>query len=289
MKLSSAIFLIATSVLLGKAETQQVTPAEQRIAAARQQVASDPKKPEAYNNLALAFISRAHETESPDYDRQAADAIAAGLSLAPQDFQLRKARVALLLDQHEFARARDEARDLNLHNPDDATVHGYLARAYIGLGNYQDAEASAQWMLNLQPFNVPGLLIAADLREHYGDPEGALEVLDRAYAETSPSETGELASIANRIAAIEIGMGKLDSASQMLQRADELFPGYPETLKNRARVGVGHPAAEVAAPSSSATPESRLAQTIPLQPSRQWRFLRCPPRCLSLTPPARNA
>ncbi len=171
-------------------------------------------------------------------------------------------RVALLLDQQEFARARDEARDLNLHNPDDATVHGYLARAYIGLGNYQEAESSAQWMLNLQPFNVPGLLIAADLREHYGDPEGALEALDRAYAETSPTETGELASIANRIATIEIGMGKVDSASQMLQRADELFPGYPETLKNRVRVGVGHPAAEGVVPSSSVAPESRLAQTI---------------------------
>ena len=257
MKLSSAIILIAASVLFAKAETQQVTPAEQRIAAAKQQIASDPKKPEAYNNLALAFISRAHETASPDYDRQAAEAIATGLSLAPQDFQLRKAHVALLLDQHEFARARDEAKDLNLHNPDDATVHGYLARAYIGLGDYQDAETSAQWMLNLQPFNVPGLLIAADLREHYGDPEGALEVLDRAYAETSPGETGELAAIANHIAAIEIGMGKLDSASQMLQRADELFPGYPETLKNRARVGVVHPAVEAAAPSSSPTLASR--------------------------------
>ena len=258
MKLSSAIVLIAASVLFAKAETQQVTPAEQRIAAARQQIASDPKKPEAYNNLALAFISRAHETASPDYDRQAAEAIATGLSLAPQDFQLRKAHVALLLDQHEFGRARDEAKDLNLHNPDDATVHGYLARAYLGLGDYQHAETSAQWMLNLQPFNVPGLLIAADLREHYGDPEGALEVLDRAYAETSPGETGELAAIANHIAAVEISMGKLDSASQMLQRADELFPGYPETLKNRARVGVVHPAVEAAAPSSSATHHDRV-------------------------------
>ncbi len=57
MKLSSAIILIAASVLLGKAETRPVTPAEQRIAAARQQLASDPKRPEAYNNLALAFIS----------------------------------------------------------------------------------------------------------------------------------------------------------------------------------------------------------------------------------------
>src|ERR1700722_5994781 len=247
MKLSSAIFLIASSVLLGKAETQQVTPAEQRIAAARQQVASDPKKPEAYNNLALAFISRAHETESPDYDRQAADAIAAGLSLAPQDFQLRKAHVALLLDQHEFAPARDEARDLNLHNPDDATVHGYLARAYIGLGNYQEAEASAQWMLNLQPFNVPGLLIAAQLRKHYADPEGALEALNRAYAETPQGETGELASIANQIASIEIDMGKVNSANQMLQRADELFPGFPKTAKNRARAGGAHSAAKTAA------------------------------------------
>jgi tetratricopeptide (TPR) repeat protein len=255
MKLSSAIFLIAASVLLGKAEAQPATPAEQRIAAARQQLAADPKKPEAYNNLALAFIGRAHETASSDYDRQAAEAIAAGLSLAPQDFQLRKAHVALLLDQHEFARARDEAKDLHLHNPDDATVHGYLARAYIGLGNYPDAEASAQWMLNLQPFNVPGLLIAADLREHYGDPEGALEVLDRAYAETAPGETGELASIANHIAAIEIAMGKLDSARQMLQRADELFPGFPETLKNRARVGAVAPATEASEAPSPATLE----------------------------------
>jgi tetratricopeptide (TPR) repeat protein len=266
MKLASALFLIAASVVFAKAETRQVTPAEQKIADARQQIASEPKKPEPYNNLALAFISRAHETASADYDRQAAEAIAAGLSLAPQDFQLRKAHVALLLDQREFARARDEAKDLHLHNPDDATVHGYLARAYIGLGNYQDAETSTQWMLNLQPFNVPGLLIAADIREHYGDAEGALEVLDRAYAETSPGETAELASIANHIAAVEIGMGKLDSAGQMLQRADELFPGFPETLKNRARLGVVHPAVQAAAPASSATPDN-LERFEPATPS----------------------
>jgi tetratricopeptide (TPR) repeat protein len=99
-------------------------------------------------------------------------------------------------------------------------------------------------MLNLQPFNVPGLLLAAQLREHYGDPEGALDALNRAYAETPPGETGELASIANRIASIEIDMGKVDSANQMLQRAEELFPGFPETLKNRARAGGAHSAAK---------------------------------------------
>jgi tetratricopeptide (TPR) repeat protein len=247
MKLVPIIILLAGSALLGNAQVQSTTPAEQRIAAARQQIAADPKKAEAYNNLALAWLSRASETGSPDYDRQAAEAIVNGLKLSPQNFQLRKTHVALLLDQHEFVRARDEAKDLNLHNPDDATVHGYLARAYMALGDDQEAEKHAQWMLNLRPFNVPGLLIAADLRQHYGDPEGALEVLNRAYAETSPSETGELAAIANHIAAIDIGLGRLETAGQMLQRADELFPGYPETLKNRARLGAAHPAAEAAA------------------------------------------
>ena len=247
MKLTTAILLISGSLLLQHAHGQSTTSAEQRIAAARQQIASDPKKVEAYNDLALALISRAQETESVDYDRQAADAIASGLGLAPQDFQLRKTQVALLLEQHEYVRARDEAKDLNSHNPDDATVRGYLARAYMGLGNYDDATDQAQWMLNLQPFNVPGLLIAADLRVHYGDREGALDVLQRAYTEVSPAETGELASIANRIAAIDIDMGKRDSAGQMLERADELFPGYPETSRNRARVGPVHPAGEAKA------------------------------------------
>src|SRR5271155_5547465 len=127
-----AICRIAVVVAVGSAHAQQNTPAEQRIAAARQQIASDPKKAEAYNNLALALISRAQETESQDYDRQAAEAIATGFGLAPQDFQLRKTQVALLLEQHEYVRARDEAKDLYAHNPDDATLRGYLARAYLG-------------------------------------------------------------------------------------------------------------------------------------------------------------
>ncbi len=267
MKFTSAIFLIAGSVLLGRAQLHQVTPAEQRIAAAKQQIAINPKGPEGYNNLALAFISRAHETASSEYDRLAAEAIATGLGLAPKDFQLRKAHVALLLDQRDFARARDEARDLEQQTPDDATVRGYLARAYMGLGNDDDAVESAQWMLSLQPFNVPGLLIAADLRQRFDDPQGALEALNRAYAETSPDETGELASIANHIAAIDIDTGKLESAGQMLQRADELFPGYPETARNRARVGA-LPTTEAAVPplppaSSTAQSQPRFEQTVP--------------------------
>src|SRR5271155_1731960 len=165
MKHILALIYIAGSIALRNAQAQQATPAEQHIAAARQQIAADPKRAEAYNNLALGLIGRARETASADYDRQAADAIATGFTLAPNDYQLRKTHVTLLLDQHDFAQALKEAKDLNQHNPDDAAVHDDLAQAEMALGDYDAATASAQWSLNLLPFNVPGLLTAAQLRD----------------------------------------------------------------------------------------------------------------------------
>jgi tetratricopeptide (TPR) repeat protein len=227
------------------------TPAQQRIVAARQQIAAQPRQAEPYNNLALALLARSRETGSDEYDRQAADAIAGGFTVAPQDFSLRKTHIALLLDQRVFAQALQEAIDLNLRSPDDATVRGYIAQADIGLGKYEDAEAPTQWMLNLQPFNVPGLLLAADIRNHYGDHEGAMDFLQRAYGETSPDEIGELALIANRIAATEIEAGKMKDAAQMLQQAEEVFPGYPDTARNRARLHLDGKEASPATPTAA--------------------------------------
>jgi tetratricopeptide (TPR) repeat protein len=214
---------------------QRSTPAQLRIIAARLQIHADPKKAEAYNELALAFVRRARETANPDYFRDAQEVLATGLTLAPNDFQLEKTHVAILLGRQQFAEAKNEATALNKRTPDDVTTYGYIAEADIALGDYQDAESSAQWMLNLLPYNVPGLLIAADLREIYGDPEGALECLERAYTETSPGETEQLAWIANQTALIKIRSGHLEEALRSLDQAEQIFPQYRYTLENRAQ------------------------------------------------------
>lgn len=210
------------------------TPAQSRIAAARLQIKANPKKAEAYNELALAFMRRARETADDGYFRQAEEALAMGMSLEPNDFQLQKTQVALYLGKHQFAEARKKAVALNSRTPDDVTTYGYIAEANIALGDYDDAETAAQWMLNLLPYNVPGLLIAAELREIDGDPEGALECLERAYTETSPSETEQLAWIANQTARIKIRSGHPEDALKTLDQAEQVFPQYQYTLANRA-------------------------------------------------------
>ncbi len=212
------------------------SPAEKRMAAAKQQIAKDPKHTEACTDLVLACIRRARETGDPAWYQEAETALARGLSVAPGDFQLRKAGVALLLGREQFTDALTQACQLNLKNLDDVTVYGYMAEADLALGKYAEAETAAQWMLNMRPNNLTGLLLGAELRVAYGDAPGALEFLNQAFSETPQVETEELSSIANRIALVALEAGQVDRAAQALARAEELFPNSPVTRENLARV-----------------------------------------------------
>jgi tetratricopeptide (TPR) repeat protein len=74
------------------------------------------------------------------------------------------------------------------------------------------------------------------LRVIYGDNHGAIDFLNRAAAQTSPTEVEEQAWIANQIASILIDSGQTELAAQTLQQAAQLFPDYPTTMENLARV-----------------------------------------------------
>ena len=115
-------------------------------------------------------------------------------------------------------------------------VFGYPAEADMGLGNYSSAVDNAQWMMNMRPNNTPALLLGARLRVIYGDSHGAIEFLNRAAVQTSPVEVEEQAWIANQVASIQIESGQTEQAEQTLQQATQVFPNYPYTLENLARV-----------------------------------------------------
>lgn len=218
-----------------EAAVQVDTPAQQAIDAAKRQLVAHPTKVQVFNDLALAYVKRARETADPRYLHEAEETLSQGINLDPKDFQLQKTQVVVLLAKHEYGKAREQAGALNRHTPDDVMTYGFLAEADIALGNYEDAEKSAQWMMNMLRNNVPALLIGARLRVLYGDSEGAVDFLKLAYSETSPSQVEELAWIANQIAAVQIDLSKTDEADETLAQAATLFPNYAYTLENLAR------------------------------------------------------
>jgi tetratricopeptide (TPR) repeat protein len=155
---------------------------------------------------------------------------------APKNFDTEKARVSILLNEHEFAAALDLAKALNKRVPDDVMVYGLLTDANVELGNYNDAETSTQWMLNLRPGNRPALIETARLRELFGDAEGAYEAIDLAYQSTPPTETEERAAILTEMGHIRFASGNSDAAERLLQQALTASPNYPDALGGLAQV-----------------------------------------------------
>ncbi len=212
------------------------TPAQRKIALARAAIARDPKHAQAHADLALALTQRARETADPVYYQQAEAAVQAALAVAPGHFDARKVRAWALLGQHRFAEALELATALNRQVPDDLMVYGILTDAHIELGQYDKAETSAQWMLDLRPGNIPALTRAAYLRELFGDIEGALELMRAAVNRMPFQETEDRAWVLTQIGHLELVRRQPVAAEQALDAALALFPNYHYALGTLAEV-----------------------------------------------------
>lgn len=212
------------------------TPAERKIAVARKKIAREPKQPHGYNELALALTQRARETSDPAFYTQAEDAVKTSLSLVPDNLEGLKVRTWALLGQHRFAEAHAQATQINAKVPDDLMVYGMLTDANIELGRYDEAEKSAQWMLDLRPGNIPALTRAAYLRELFGDIEGSIELMQAAFNRMPYQETEDRAWVLTQIGHLELVRHKPEAAERALQQALQLFPKYHYALGQLADV-----------------------------------------------------
>jgi tetratricopeptide (TPR) repeat protein len=213
-----------------------VSPAEQSVAAARTAISQKPTEYAGYNLLATALVRRAQETSDVSFYAQAEDALKKSLAIAANNFDAEKIQVWILLGEHEYPAALAAAQSLNQRVPDDVMIYGWLTDADVELGNYEDAETSAQWMLNLRPGNLPALTRASHLRELFGDAEGAYELMDLAYQSTAPTETEERASILTEMGHLRFASGKVDAAEKLMQQALTALPGYAFALGNLAQL-----------------------------------------------------
>lgn len=206
------------------------------ITRAQQEVAAHPENADAYTSLALTLVEHAKQTQNSAMYARADLAIDQALQIAPRNFEGEKARVVVALGRHDFARARDLATSLNKREPDDIAVYGFLVDANMAIGNYDEAENAAQWMLNLRPGNIPALIRTAELRDVFGDHEGAIEVLRLILDSTIASDGENRAWAFSQIGRLDIEEGKLDTAEGALKQAVSLAPDGADCLRMMARL-----------------------------------------------------
>jgi tetratricopeptide (TPR) repeat protein len=222
--------------LSGAVSAQTPSPAEKSIAMAQKVITANADHADGYNLLALAFARRARETADSTYYDKAEEAIAHSLKIAPGNFEAEKMRAWVLLGKHEFRQALELATALNKRSADDLLVYGFLTDAHVELGNYKEAEDACQWMLDLRPGNIPAFTRAAYLRELFGDLEGAIELMAKAYARTPSLEIEDRAWLLTQLGHLELLAGRIENAERVVSEALSLFPDYHYALANLAKV-----------------------------------------------------
>jgi tetratricopeptide (TPR) repeat protein len=207
-----------------EAYEQPDSPVDRRIAAARKQIEANPKSASAFNELAFALIRKGRDFRDEALYTEAAGALDKSLQLSAGNYDARKLRVAVLLGLNEPAEALKLETELNHKVPDDIAGWALLVDANADLGNYDAAEHAAQWVLDLRPGSSLGFEKAAELRDVFGDAEGAVEFFDEANRRTSQNDLDQKAWLLTQKARIILAAGNTKGAADLLVEALRFFP-----------------------------------------------------------------
>ena len=232
----AVLSLLVAPIVCAQVPANTATPAQQKIAWAEAAIKAHPDHSQPYNDLAVAYVQRVRETADPSYYDQAETLLQKSFQITPDNLEGQKAQLMILLGRGEFGRALGLAKALNKKTPDDVLLYGFIADAAIGLGEYAEAEVAAQWMLDIRPGNVPGLLRGAALRRLYGDAPGAKDFFSQAYQQMAPTQTEDLAWTLTEMADLQFSTGDIEGAENLLHSALQRFPGYYAALEDLARV-----------------------------------------------------
>ncbi len=197
---------------------------EAKLAAAEANRSAASASIQIRNRLAGAMIQKGRETGDADYFKKAERLLDKSLEQVPGQGESLGLRAWVALFKHEFKEAAAWAEKGRAAQPKVPFHYGVLSDAFLEMGDYPRAIAAAQKMLDLKP-DQGSYSRAAHLRSLHGDPEGAIELWQKAILAGSPHPEN------TAWCRVELGdeyfnIGKLKEAEEAYQGALETNPGY---------------------------------------------------------------
>lgn len=202
----------------------------------------DPNDIESRITLAKIFINEARVTgEHGHYYPAALKMLNEAIELNHQgkkdanlEFDALSTKAGVQLSQHDFKNALTTAQSAVTINPYNAQVYGAVVDANVELGNYEAAVKAADKMNEIRP-DLRSYSRASYLREIYGDPDGAIEAMQRAVRAGAPGyESTAWARLT--LGGLYHRYGQNDKAAEEYAAILTERPNYPFALAAQAEL-----------------------------------------------------
>lgn len=209
------------------------------FAKAQKMIEEMSDSPVGYNRLASLYIKKARENGDFSLNSKAEAAVDKALEIKPDDVPARKLKASLQLTLHRFDKALELGKQLEKDFPTDSFVLGVLTDANVELGNYDQAFAYGQKMLDAKP-NTSSYARAAHLRSLDGAHDGAVELYKLAARSADPTDKETQSWCLVQLGDELWKYGKFAEAEKIYDEALVNFPNYYLALaaKGKARASL---------------------------------------------------
>ena len=188
----------------------------------------------ASDELAGAYLQKVREVGDPSYYPKVEALLRAALQHDSEDLEASTLMGALSLARHQFTDALAWGQKAHALGPYSSRPLGIISDAQAQLGQYDEAVASLQQMINLRP-DLSSYSRVSYLRELYGDVPGAIDAMRQAINAGGPLPEN-LAYTEVLLGNLYLNRGRLSDAEAQYQRALRDFPGYVQGLAGIASI-----------------------------------------------------
>ncbi len=194
----------------------------------------DPDNGPAATMLGQAYMQKVLDTGDPSYYPKAEALFANALEIDSTDFAAMVGHGTVALGRHRFADALSWGERSRAENPHHAAAYGVIGDAQLELGQYPDAIAAFQAMVDLRP-DLSSFARVAYARELMGDPTGAIEAMERA-ATAGASSPENFAWAQAQLGDMYFDQGDLEEAEHRYRSTLAVFPDHVDGLAGLGRV-----------------------------------------------------
>ena len=187
--------------------------------------------------LSDALLRQARATNDGRPASRAATVLTTALKSSPGSYDALRLLGAIDLSLHRFPEALTLGRQARDLRPGDAWNYGVIGDALLELGDYDEAFANFERMMELRP-SAAAYARVAYARELSGDLVGGLEAMRTAFAATPAQDHEAQAWYATQVGELLLTLRRVDEANREFRRALFVYPQYPLAVVGTGKVAV---------------------------------------------------